>query len=160
MIDSLQDLFLERRGDPIEVDGRLVVQMDRVDLQGAGEVEIVFAGTRPFHDNAAVLAIDQPSAILLSDGSRATAVVIWDEPGLPRTVVHRVESADRPLFVYNKYRTRHGPDFVTEDSFTGNASMIVTSLSPHRRKYECSNGPGQFSPDDLIFELRWERLGE
>lgn len=159
MIDTLQTLFLNGHGDPVEVEGRSVVQIDRLELADRTEMEIVFVGGRPFRDNAAVIAIDRPGAILLSDGSPASAVAIWDEPGLPRKIIHRVESAGQPLQVYNKYRTRHGPDFVTEDSFTGNAGMIITELSPNRKRYECSNGPGRFSPGDLVFELNWTPLG-
>jgi len=133
--------------------------MDRLDLPESAEVEIVFLSSRQPGGNAAVIAIEKPGSISLSNGTPATAIAIWDEPYLPTAVVHRIESAGRMLQVYNKYRTRHGPDFITEDSFTGNAGMIVTQTSPSRRRYECSNGPGPFSPDDLIFELSWKSLG-
>jgi len=154
MTDSLQYLFLAGLGKPLQIDGRTVVQMDRWELESGVEAEIVFLGDKPFCDNAAAIAIDRPGMILLSDGRPAKAVAIWDEPGLPRTVIHRVENAGRPLKIYNKYRTRHAPDFITEDSFTGNAGMVVTEVSASCRRYECSNGPGPFSPDDLVFEVR------
>jgi hypothetical protein len=157
-VSSLQDMFLSSRGQAVEIAGREIVQMDRIDLVGIVEVKIQFVGKEVFRDNAAVISIQKPGKILLTDGSAASAVQIWDEPGLPRVVIHVVESAGRQLEIYNKYRTRHSPDFVTEDDFTGNAGMIVTQMSSCRRRYECSNGPGQFSPTDLIFELRWKLM--
>jgi hypothetical protein len=154
---SLQEMFVRSHGQPIVLGERTVVQMDKVDLAGTVEAKIQFVGAEFYVNNAAVIAIRKPGKIFLSDGSVTNAVQIWDEPGLPRVAIHVVDSAGQPLEVYNKYRTRHGSGFVTEDSFTGNAGMIVTALSPLKKRYECSNGPGQFSTD-LIFELSWKPL--
>jgi hypothetical protein len=158
MTDTLQELFLESGGNAVEIDGKSIVQMDQVELPNEAKVEVSFIGPAS-PDDAAVIAIGRPGAIFLSDGRPVTAVQIWAEPEWPRTVVHRVEGAGQALQIYNKYRIQHGPDFVTEDSFTGNAGMIVTQLSANHKRYECSNGLGRFSPSDLIFELSWKPPG-
>jgi hypothetical protein len=155
---SLQELFLRNGGQPVLVRGRPVVQMDRVSLPDKAQVTVCFVGSRTFTDNAAVVAIRKPGTIFLSDGTAANAVMIWDETGLPRCASHTVDTRGNALEIYNKYRTRHSADFQTEDSFTGNAGMIVTELGPNMRRYECSNGPGPFSPNDLVFELTWEPM--
>ena len=153
---SLQERFLRSKGQPQNVRGDRVVQLDRVDLPDTAMITLKFMGDVPFVDNAAVIAISKPGKIFLSDGTTATALKIWDEAGLPRNVVYKIVTAGHQLQIYNKYRTHHKSGLITEDNFTGNAGMVVTEISPNTRRYECSKGPGPFSKSDLIFELSYE----
>jgi hypothetical protein len=155
---SLQALFLETKGQPIFIGGNKIILMDRINIPSLALVKLRFLGDTIYRDNAAVIAVRNADKILLSDNSAAKAVAVWDEPDLPREVSHIVESENRTLEVYNKYRIRHSEDFVTEDSFTGNAGMHVIEVTENRRRYECSNGPGPVSLEDLVFELWWEPL--
>lgn len=155
---SLQQQFVESRGAPITVDGRIVVQIDRLQVPSRCRVVVAFVGSEPYEHHAAVLAVRKPGKIFLSDGSGVSAVAIWDQVGLPRLVEHDVDGSGS-LEIYNKYRTRHGEGFVTEDSFTGNAGMIVSVLSENARRYECSGGMGDQSFADLVFEVSWEAMG-
>jgi hypothetical protein len=47
-------------------------------------------------------------------------------------------------------------DFVTEDKWTGNAGLVVLRSVAGYRSYGCSDGIGEFDPEDLKFELTWE----
>jgi hypothetical protein len=154
----LQDLFVKHRGQPIYVDGKQIIQMDRIEIPPRALIRVTFVGDHIYNDNAAVIAVRKPDKIFLCDGSTAPAVAIWDEPDLPRKVSHIVESEGRSLDVYNKYRTKHSEDFITEDSFTGNAGIHVVEVSENVRRYECSNAVGPFSLNDLVFEVCWEPL--
>jgi hypothetical protein len=155
---SLQQQFLESGGAPIRIDDVIVVQMDSVQIPTAADVSVKFIGDSVYSDNAVILAIRKPGRIRMSDGSWVTAIEIWDEANLPREVVYRVRSDGQPLMVHNKYRVRHSAGFVTEDNFTGNAAMVVTTISRNRKLYECSNGLGHFDKRDLVFELEWEKV--
>lgn len=154
----LQDLFLKHRGEHIYIEGKQIIQLDRVKIPRLALIHLKFVGNKIFDGNAAVIAVRKPDKIYLSDGSAAIAVAIWDELNLPREVCHTVESGRGCLEVYNKYYIRHSDGFVSEDSFTGNAGMHVTELDENVRRYECSNAVGPFSLDDLVFEVRWEPL--
>lgn len=155
---SLQEQFLRSGGRPVVIAGRTIVQMDRIGIPDTAQITIRFVSKAICEGNAVVVALPKPGRIFLSDGTAVQALKIWDDPALPREVTYKVEASGQLLQVYNKYRTRHGPDFVTEDNFTGNAGMIVTDLQPDCRLYECSNGPGKFSPSDLVFEITWRAL--
>jgi hypothetical protein len=148
-------MFLASRGKPVRFAGHEIIQMDRMAIPENCEVVVDFAGERVYQNEAAVIAVRKPGRIFLSDGSAVKAVAIWDVPDLPRTASHRVESGGCLLEIYHKYRTFHSPEFATEDSFTGNAGMIVSEVDANRRRYQCSNGPGEFSPTDLVFEVSW-----
>lgn len=154
----LKDLFLASKGKPVYVDGTKFILLDRIEIPASVLVHVEFVGEKYFLNSAAVIAVRKPDKIYLSDGSTAIAVAIWDELDLPRQVVHRVVSERHCLEVYHKYRIFHSSDFVTEDSFTGNAGMHVVEMSENRRRYECSNGVGPISLDDLVFEVWWEPL--
>jgi hypothetical protein len=150
---ALQDLFLASGGRPIEVAGLRVIQLDPVAIPEKCEIVISFVGERIYEDNAAVIAIREPGRIFLSNENVVRAVAIWDAAGNPRTVRHFVESRGQDLEIYNKYRVFHGDKFCSEDSFTGNAGMIVTEIGNGGRRYQCSNGIGPFHLADLVFEV-------
>jgi len=157
MTESLQYRFVESRGAPLKVGDLTVVQMDRVIIPQHAIVEIEFVGDRLYADCAAVIAVPESGKIKLSDGSSARAVASWDQPGLPRRVAHAVDSPDGRLDVYHKYRVRHSASFTTEDSFTGNAGIVVSEISANTRLYECSTGPGAFDKGALVFRLSWKQ---
>ncbi|HEV2818700.1 MAG TPA: hypothetical protein VGW40_15930 [Allosphingosinicella sp.] len=152
----LQDLFVKHRGQPLYVNGQQIIQMDRIEIPSRALIKLKFLGDKIFEGNAAVIAVDKPDKIFLCDGSTATAVAIWDEPGLPREVTHLVDSKKCNLKVYNKYYITFSDGFVVEESFTGNAGMHVVKISENVRRYECSNAVGPVCLNDLVFELCWE----
>ncbi len=155
MKKALQELFVESRGCSIERDGHTIVQADTLPIRGHFRVRLEFVGSRVFTNNAVVLWARKPDFILLSDGGKSQAVAIWDEEGLPRSIEYECVIENGSLRVHNKYRVFHRADFVTEDNFTGNAGMIVTELTPTRRRHECSVGPGEFDPGAFVFEIAW-----
>src|SRR5437660_95761 len=120
MTATLQELFVSSRGAPVSLCGVTVVQMDQVTIPNKACVSLKFVGPRIYKDNAAILSIPKPGIIIMSNGEAVNAVQTWDEDDLPRVICYDVVSGGKKLQVYNKYRTRH-KDFVTEDSFTGNA---------------------------------------
>lgn len=154
--EPLQEMFLRSRGAPVRIGEDIVIQMDRIEIPVESLVTVEFLGPEIFADNAAVIGVPKPGEIFLSNGTSVQAVAIWDDRGLPRHATHRVVSKGTALQIYNKYRTRHDAGSVTEDSFTGNAGMVVTQTSDCCKRYECSNGPGAYSKDALIFEVRWK----
>ena len=158
MSQSLQELFLLSGGAPIVIDGRSIVQLDRIPLVGPHRINLRFVGASVHVDNAVVIAVRKPGKIFLSDGNSVNAVKTWDDPLLPRFISYTVEPCGNELEVFNKYRIRHNDNFVTEDSFTGNAGMIVSNMGHNIRRYECSNALGPFAPNDLIFDLEWEKM--
>lgn len=154
-MNTLQELFLEKRGSPVRFGRYKVIQQDEIEIPPQVQIKLTFLGVRVYLDNAAVIAVPKPGYIELSDGSWTSAVSIWDELNLPRSVVHNVQSPKQILNVYNKYRIRHPDGSITEDSFTGNAGMVVTKLGKRKRLYECSAGPDDFDKRDLVFQLEW-----
>jgi hypothetical protein len=155
MNKSLQQQFLENRGAPVALGELTVIQMDRVKIPLHSIVEVMFIGEKVYSDCAAALGVSRKGKIKLSDGTYATAVAIWDQSDLPRVVTHEVVAPDGCLQVYNKYRVWHSSGLATEESFTGNAGMVVTELGPNVRLYECSKGPGSFDKNALIFKVSW-----
>jgi hypothetical protein len=153
---TLQEDFLATQGKPIIRDGQLVHQIDRLAIGKSALITVMLRSVEPSPDNAVILAVRDPGGISLSDGSETQLLAIWDDPQLPRRAQYQVRAIDGTLSVYNKYRTRHRPDFATEDSFTGNAGVVITAAGQGFREYGCSRGDGPFNPSALAFRIEWE----
>lgn len=153
---SLAELFIQRRGQPVEFNGHIVVLMDRIPIR-AGSVRLEFLGEKATSDRGIAFKSDK-GWIELSSGKRVSLLHTWDEPGLPRTVEHRVNCRDGELRVWNIYRTKHTSGLISVDAWTGNAGMIVNPLTENSREYACSSGPGGFDPSELLVRISWNEM--
>src|SRR6266404_1042825 len=104
MTHTLQELFIQSKGQPVTVDGRIVSQLCRIPL---GRGIIRFHLISPPDSNQGICAKAQGAGIALSDGSSTEELHVWHEPGLPDTVSHRVICPGGELLVWNIYRLRH-----------------------------------------------------
>jgi len=152
MTKCLQELFIESRGESVQVGQQYVVQRDLIPVK-YGNVTVRFLGQPEGIHGVVFKSIK--GGVTLSDGSVVRTVHIWDETELPREVTHHVECPDGKLSVWNIYRTKHRTGEITEDYFTGNAGMVVICKAPKVRRYNCSAGPGPFDPEQFLFEIRW-----
>lgn len=149
---DLQSAFVETMGKPVVLDGCEIVQGDWLPLDGPAviEVRLLSETVRP-HDHVR-LGFKKKGRISLSDGSWVKTIEIRDQEKLPRWVRHKLEPKGEALLVYNAYTVVRGSAEFTE-SWTGNAGMIVREKSLYHRRYECSNGRGEFNKNDLSFEV-------
>jgi hypothetical protein len=146
VIDSmktLQEQFVETRGQPLHLDGVEVVQMDRIAVRHG----VVSVSTNSACAGQGI-ALKAPSgAIRLSDGQAVPLLHIWFDPGLPLAVAHEVDCREGELRVWNIFRTVHPNGAITEDKWTGNAGMAIVDAQPRRRRYRCSPGTAEsFNP--------------
>ena len=156
MNQSFQELFLRSRGKPIVVNGREVCQMTRIPIR-RGLVRIRFNSTPDGTQGICVRA--KGGWVELSDGSRSERLMIWNEPGLPNSITHRVNCPEDELLIWNVYRVHHPTGEVTEDSWTGNAGMVLVYGSSGYRRFECSDWRNPFDPSVLTFEIEWKDDG-
>jgi hypothetical protein len=151
----LQTKFLISKGQPINVDGNVAVQMDRIPIK-CGTVTVSFLSAK----SPAAQGVAFKSAkggIKLSDGKKVKLVYVWDEKKLPKVVRHEVVCPDGVLRLWNIYKIGDERDLTRADAWTNNAGMVIDELGLNKRRYRCSDGLGEFDPDDLIFEVEWEQ---
>ncbi len=153
MKETLQDLFIKSQGQPIKVGDMVVVQLDQLPLHD-GVVFITFLS--PQNSNQGVCLKTNGGAIHLSDGSITEKLYIWNTPGLPRFVKHKISCAHREVLLWNIYRVIHPSGQVTEDQWTGNAGMVLVEESSHMRRFVCSDWKTPFDPSAIEFEVQWE----
>jgi hypothetical protein len=149
---DLQGAFLESMGKPIPLGAEKIVQGDRWELPGPAVVDVRFVKATVAASQSVRLSIKKPGKIALTDGTLVTAVAIYDDPALPRFARHRIDPKGASLLIYNSY-TVFRAERQLEESWTGNAGMIVTTLSEISRRYECSDGTGDFDRTNLVFEV-------
>ena len=131
-----------------------MVQMDRISLR-RGVVAVHFISS-PQSILQGVAFQSDKGAIKLSDGSGVKRVYIWHEMDLSPIIRHEVECPNRELKLWNVYKATTNPDRTIADAWTNNAGMIVQEISKERRRYYCSDGVGDFSKQDLVFEIEIE----
>lgn len=148
---SLQEEFLAAGGGPLRVDEVEVVQGDRIALRHA----TVHVSARKHVEGQGIALKAGSGRIKLSDGRAVRLVHIWFDGGLPLTVSHEVECKDGELRVWNVYRVTHSTGLTTEESWTGNAGMVITEKLPSRRHYLCSPGTAsRFDPQlEVVIEV-------
>lgn len=150
---TLQAEFAKSRGRPVQVGGYSVVQMDRIPIT-RGTVTVTFEQGNA--DLVCGVALKSAKgSILLPNGERVPLLHIWDEPGVSRTAPYEVDCKDGELRVWNIYRVQHASGLVTEDSWTGNAGMVVEHTGENRRRYRCSCGSGDFDPENQRVSIEW-----
>jgi hypothetical protein len=149
---NLQAQFQDSRGNPVLVNGQIVMAVDRIPIQ-RGIVEIEFTSFIP--GQGVQLDAGKKGKIWLSDGSTTVRVRILAHSSLPNLASHKVACPEGILSVYNVYELRYTSGQPYHSMWSGNAGMIVEEVAPFVRKYRCSQGPGDFSPGDLEFTLRW-----
>ena len=149
---DLQSAFVETKGKPIVLNGCEIVQGDWLPLDGPAVVEVrMLSETVRPHDHVR-LSFKKKGRIGLSDGSWVRTLEVRDHETLPRWVRHKVEPKGEALLVSNAYTVVRGKAEFTE-SWTGNAGLIVREKLSHYRRYDCSNGRGEFNKNDLSFEV-------
>lgn len=154
---NLQALFQESRMGPVLVDELQVISVDRIPIQ-RGMVEIEF--TSFIAGQGVQFDAGPKGKIWLSDGSTTRRVKILAHPSLPNVARHKVACPGGLLAVYNVYELCYTSGQPYYSMWSGNAGMIVEEVAPFVRKYRCSQGPGDFSPGDLEFTLRWTATGK
>lgn len=155
LMKSFQQQFMESMGKPIQYNGKLVLQGDVLSIPESALVTISFAGEKAFQDNGLILKASG-GRILLNDGRSVESLKIWDSDRFPRSVTYEVYAPNRELRVWNIYRITHRSGLITEDSWTGNAGMLVELRSNNVRRYRCSNSIGEPTFAALVFDLTCE----
>jgi hypothetical protein len=150
--DNLQGAFVESQGAPIRFGDEQIVQGDEWRLDAPAVLEIRFLGDVADSKQTVRVSARKKGHIQLTDGQKIRVLEMADEPGLPRFARHLVEPKGESILIYNGYTVeRDGRSY--QESWTGNAGMIVTEQSPSSRLYECSSGVGPFNRNDLRFEI-------
>jgi len=158
MITPLQTQFIRSNGQPLNIDGYTVIQMDRIPIkQGAITIRFISSEATKLQG----VALKSPKGFIkLSDGSHARRVNVWYERDLPSSVRHEITCPDGELRVWNIYKVTTDEDRTRSEAWTNNAGMVVEDVSAAKRRYRCSDGLGDFSLADLTFEIEIDRDAE
>jgi hypothetical protein len=151
---SLQEMFVASRGAPVVIDGKRIVQMDRLPIRRA----MVTISADATLTNQGIALKTNKGGVRLSNGVSVSLLHTWFDSGLPLSVSHFVECQDGELRVWNIYRTKHPGGSITEDAWTGNAGMLVENVSPTRRRYLCSPGYANGFDPHLAVLVGWEEI--
>lgn len=151
---SLQYDFIKSKGAPVTVGPHTVFQRDTLDIFG-GDITVRFVCSARSPIQGVQLSVKKGGAIELSDGTYTERLDIWHAPELPPVVIYKVRTIDGHLYVHNRYMVHTSGDAWLPEHWTGNAGMTLIESESNRRLYGCSDGLGEFTAEDLIFECAW-----
>lgn len=153
MGETLQSLFVKSNGKPIRIGDREVVQTCTIPIShGIVHIRLI---SPPNTDQGLCIDARTGGSIDLTNRSSTQRLHIWHEPGLHRSVTHRIDCPMNELLIWNIYRVHHPTGEMTEDYWTGNAGMVLLESSPNRRRYGCSDWRSPFDPSAIEFEVEW-----
>jgi hypothetical protein len=149
---SLQELFLQSGGRPIQVDNWTVGQSALIPVRDGSVTIRLLSGKRRGHG---IRLKARDGSIELSDGSRVKVVDTWFDASLPDEITYQVRADDGHIRMWNVYQTVHPNGEITQDMWTGDAGMVLLSESSNKRTYGCSPGNSAFNPRSLVIEVEW-----
>ena len=148
---DLAQRFIEAKGGPIEVDGRLVHGIFRRRVESVTTVRLMRQSTSASGPITGLRLKVQRGKLRVNDES-LTDVVLWSDTS-PDEVLLRCEvpKGGSELRVWNCWRD----DQRVMQAWLANAGMLVEE---HGRlvTLRCSSGPGGVSFSDLVVQLSFE----
>src|SRR5208283_3568546 len=112
MEQSLQYLFVESKGMPVQIGEWTVLQCDYIPIRN-GRITLRFLSGATGTQGVALRA--KKGSITMSDGRKVQSLKIWHEASLPPSVEHQVECPTAELMIWNVYRIKHPDRSMTED---------------------------------------------
>lgn len=151
---DLAQRFIESKGGPIEVDGRLVHSIFRRKVERSTAVRLTRQASSASGPVTGLRLKVQRGSLRVNEASFAD-VVLWSDTS-PYEVVVRCEvpKGGTELRVWNCWRDEQG----VMQAWLANAGMLVAE-DGGRVTLRCSSGPGGVSFDDLVVQLDFEDEG-
>lgn len=154
MRSSFAETWIATRGEPIEFNGRTVVQSFTRQLVGGSRVmlNILNHKAEPLQAvrltvNGGALAIEGLATGPLKD------VSMWTDTA-PASTTFIYSGAPTTFRVWNAWRGP--PPHNTMHAWLNDAGVVIQEESPHRVVLGCSDGVGEPDFEDLVIELLFD----
>jgi len=142
---SLEKLFTESKGQPIELDGKILQMVDRVPVRDGQEIRIVFESASPERRQGISLTVR--GELEVNGHTIRKEVVLWVDTA-PTEVILQVRTKQHEVLVKNVWDRGDG----VMDSWHAQAAMIVETCGAVRR-YRCNDGRNNLDFEDIVFTL-------
>jgi len=142
---SLEKLFTESKGQPIELDGKILQMVDRVPVRDGQGIRIVFESASPERRQGISLTVR--GELEVNGHTIRKEVVLWVDTA-PTEVILQVRTKQHEVLVKNVWDRGDG----VMDSWHAQAAMIVETCGAVRR-YRCNDGRNNLDFEDIVFTL-------
>ena len=146
---SFQPMFIESKGKAIQYKGMTLVLMDRLPIEGARAIRLVFEQCRGRCRQGVSLICEGVRFRIngrLFDGGKK-GIGLWQDTA-PSSVEIEIVGRGRDLKVHNAWDTGNG----TVHYWHNGAAMIVEEI-PNGRRYRCNDGEPDEDFDDIVFRI-------
>ena len=146
---ELACLLGEKKGGPIEYDGRNVVMTFEKEVEKNQEVEIEIIHYDNCKQGIAILVDNWKNAILFQ-GKPYTHPVFWMPSPQIIEFSCLIQEKIGNLIIWNIWEC---PYYQNMDAWIGNAGMCIDEVCTNTYMVYCSNGMGEVDFENLIFKI-------
>lgn len=143
---DFSQLFMRRRGGPLEYNGRAIVMMDRYPVPATGLLHVSLLSTNSAWKQG--VRLDAKGTSTVNGGRYKKGFFLWEDT-MPKVVSLVVEATDGELRVWNTWDTGDG----VAHSWLNGAAMIVEARADGTRIYHCNDGHPDENFDDIVFSI-------
>lgn len=145
-------MFIQNKGEPLNINGNLVVMSHRIDVTRGQEVKIEFISSKNDHRQGIEISLDKRKGYIEVNDQKLNSPVFWRDTA-PSSFVFKCFPKKNvgQLNIWNIWQYTDQDERV--DAWIGNAGIIVHQEDQGASLFRCSNGTGDIDFDDLVFRV-------
>jgi hypothetical protein len=144
---SIEQLFLESRGQPVVYKGQTICMVDRIDVAEDQVLKVTFEEIRSDWRQGVCLTVNGEFEV--AGQVIQNSVVLWHDTSPTAIEVH-VQARDGTCQIKNVWDIGDG---VMQSWHNGAAMIVHRSMST--RRYKCNDGRDDEDFDDLVFTIEF-----
>jgi hypothetical protein len=151
LAQTLAELFIQKKGEPIEVNGKKIVMSHRIEVSKGQMLKIEFLNSENKYRQGIEFSVDKRKGQVEINGEVLTAPVLWVDTA-PKTVAVKClpKKSSGQINIWNVWNYT-GEDRI--DAWIGNAGMFVEEICENEIVLHCSNGIGELNLNELIVKV-------
>ncbi|MCP2517545.1 MAG: hypothetical protein ACN6OP_21095 [Pseudomonadales bacterium] len=143
---NLESLFIESKGQPVEVSGKLVYMVDRISISKSQRVTVSFESKSSVWRQG--IHLSTVGMFEVNGQKIRNAIVLWEDSA-PQSVEFSIISRDGLCNIKNVWDVGDG----VMHSWHGGAGMQIVE-DEFGRHYFCNDGHAELRFDNLVFSVR------
>lgn len=150
MIKTLAELFIQNKGEPLNINGRKIVMSHQIDITQGQVLTIEFIKSATKYRQGIEISVDKRKGQVEINEEKYTAPVLWVDTAPNKVEVKCLpKKSNGQINIWNIWN--YEGDGV--DAWIGNAGMHVEQVNDRLCILHCSLGIGEFDLNDLIVKV-------
>ncbi|WP_148134548.1 hypothetical protein [Candidatus Formimonas warabiya] len=153
MEKTLAQILSDKKGGPIDYNGKNVVMAKKIPVKSGQEVEIEILRFNGDSKQGFEVSIDQRKGYIEVNGQKLNSPIFWTDTA-PRTFSFKCfpKKTEGIMGIWNVWKNIEYKE--NTDAWIGNAGLYVERIDDEKTILHCSNGIGDVNFDDLVLQIK------